>query len=197
MNQPSAQHNHPAMCILTTRRFFFLLVCLAAWLIAIGFAVAAPNAIESSEYEIKAAFLFKFGAYVEWPAGIFETAKTPLVIGIVGDDPFDGTLDSVVNGHQIEGRPVEVMRGQRIEQIKNEQILFISMSEKARMASIISHLQGKKVLTVAEFDDPNIIIQFVIENDKVRFDINLDQANQVGIKLSSKLLSVARNVKRK
>ncbi|MGZ5817765.1 MAG: YfiR family protein, partial [Burkholderiaceae bacterium] len=98
--------------------------------------------------------------------------------------------------HAIEGRPVEVVRARRIDQIKNEHILFISQSEKENMASIVANLQGGKVLTVSEFDDPGIVIQFVIENDKVRFDINLDQANHAGIKLSSKLLTVARTVKR-
>ncbi|MGZ5780517.1 MAG: YfiR family protein, partial [Burkholderiaceae bacterium] len=97
----------------------------------------------------------------------------------------------------IDGRPVEIVRDQQIDKIKNEQILFISQSEKEKMAPIVSNLQGKKILTVSEFNDPNIIIQFVIENEKVRFDINLDQANSAGIKLSSKLLSVARTVKRK
>ncbi|HEY8099152.1 MAG TPA: YfiR family protein [Burkholderiaceae bacterium] len=194
MIKPLTQHNK---CSATIRRFSVAFASLIVCLGVVALATAATSVVESSEYAVKAAFLFKFGTYVEWPPDTFETPKTPLVIGIVGDDPFDGTLDNMAENHRVEGRPVEVVRDQQIDKIKNEQILFISQSEKEKMAQIVSSLQGKKILTVSEFDDPNIIIQFVIENDKVRFDINLDQANLVGIKLSSKLLSVARTVKRK
>ena len=191
---PCLRLQHRAVAV---RRCSSVFVSLIAWLGMIAIAVAAPGETESPEYAVKAAFLFKFGAYVEWPADTFATDKTPLVIGIVGDDPFGSTLDNVVAGHAIDGRPVEIIRSQQIGQISNEQILFISLSEKERMAKIAANLERKKVLTVAEFDDPNIMIQFVTENNKVRFDINLDQANRVGIKISSKLLNVARNVKRK
>ncbi|MGZ3236504.1 MAG: YfiR family protein [Burkholderiaceae bacterium] len=194
MTKLLTQHNNRIAAI---RRFSVALASVITCLGVVAFATAAPSAVEPSEYAIKAAFLFKFGAYIEWPSDTFETPKTPLVIGIVGDDPFDGTLDNIVAGHTIDGRPVEIVRDQQIDKIKNEQILFISQSEKEKMAPIVSNLQGKKILTVSEFNDPNIIIQFVIENEKVRFDINLDQANSAGIKLSSKLLSVARTVKRK
>lgn len=193
MTNPFAQHINRTAAI---RIFSAALASLIAWFGVVTLAIAVTNVVEPSEYAIKAAFLFKFGAYVEWPSDMFENPKTPFVIAIIGDDPFDGTLDSIVADHTIEGRPVEVVRNQRIDLIKNEQILFISQSEKGKMGLIQSSLQGKKILTVSEFDDPNIIIQFVIENDKVRFDINLDEANRVGIKLSSKLLSVARTVKR-
>lgn len=173
------------------------LALLIVWLGTIAIAAAAPAMVESPEYAVKAAFLVKFGSYVEWPANTFATDKTPLVIGIVGGDPLGSTLDSLATGRTIDGRPMEIARSQLIDQMKGEQILFISQSEKEKMAKIAARLEGKKVLTVAEFDDPNIIIQFVTENDKVRFDINLDQANRVGLKLSSKLLSVARNIKGK
>jgi hypothetical protein len=205
MNTPTAQRN----CrIATIRNFFSAVIVLIVWLgiAAITAADPAPAPTpttstpvpsESSEYAVKAAFLFKFGAYIEWPAGTFEDAKAPLIIGVVGDDPFDGILDSVVTGHTVDGRPVTVVRAQQIDQIKTVHILFISQSEKGKIGKIATSLEGKKVLTVSEFDDPNIIIQFVIETNKIRFDINLDQANRSGLKLSSKLLSVARNVKRK
>lgn len=194
MNKPFAQHGNR---IISNKRVYAAFTSLIACLGVAAFAIVAPSVAESSEYAVKAAFLFKLGAYVEWPPGTFETAKTPLVIGIVGDDPFGSTIDDIVAGQTVESRPVEVVRDQQIDQIKNEKILFISQSEKEKTAAIMSALQDKKILTVSEFDDPNIIIQFVIENGKVRFDINLDQANRVGIKLSSKLLSVARAVKRK
>lgn len=189
-----AQSHHLAVTFMHCANTLALLI---VWLGTIAIAAAAPAMAESPEYAVKAAFLFKFGAYVEWPVNTFATDKTPLVIGIVGGDPFGSALDSLATGRTIDGRPMEIVRSQLIDQMKDEQILFISQSEKEKMAKIAARLEGEKVLTVAEFDDPNIIIQFVTENDKVRFDINLDQANRVGLKLSSKLLSVARNIKGK
>lgn len=171
-----------------------LTASLMAGLFIMLLAHAATAEEESSEYAVKAAYLFKFAAFVEWPPGTFNSADTPLVIGIVGDNPFDGTLDNIAAHRKIDGRPVQIAKGERIEQIKNEHILFISQSEQDDMSLIAADLNGKKVLTVAEFDDPAIIIRFVIENDKVRFDINLAQAQRNGLKLSSKLLSVARHV---
>ncbi|MGZ3158782.1 MAG: YfiR family protein, partial [Burkholderiaceae bacterium] len=103
MNKPFAQHHNR---IVTIKGLLSALASLIAWMGLVALALAAPGVVESSEYAVKAAFLFKFGAYVEWPPGTFDTPKTPLVIGIVGDDPFDGTLDSIVTGHAIEGRPV-------------------------------------------------------------------------------------------
>lgn len=191
MNKPFAPRNgHIAI----RRSWCVLLISIAAWLSMAAFAIAASSVDEPSEYAVKAAFLFKFGAFVEWPAGTFENASAPLVIGIVGQDPFGAALDKIAANHTIAGRPVTIVRDQQIGQIENENILFISQSEKERMAPILSNLKGKKVLTVSEFEHPDVIIRFVIENDKVRFDINLAQANRAGIQLSSKLLSVARNV---
>jgi hypothetical protein len=187
MNKPLTQHN---------QFILFFLLSMIAWL-GMGMttlAIAASSVEDPSEYAVKAAFLFKFGSFIDWAPDTFESPSTPLVIGIVGDDPFGSTLDRIVANHTIAGRPVAIVRGQKIDQIKGENILFVSQSEKMQMNAIVSHLSGKKVLTVAEFEDPNVIIHFVIEDNKVRFDINLAQANRVGIKISSKLLSVARTI---
>jgi hypothetical protein len=176
------------------RALYVTLAAAIASLSLVAIAAIASPAGEPTEYAVKAAFLFKFGAFVDWPAGAFENPGAPLVIGIVGEDPFGEALDTVVANHTIAGRPVVIQRGRQIDQIRNEHILFISQSEKGRMNPILANLAGKNVLTVAEFQNPNIIIQFVVENDKVRFDVNLAQAERAGIKLSSKLLSVARHV---
>lgn len=187
MNKPLIQYN---------QFIIFTLLSMIAWLGLgmVALAIAASSVEEPSEYAVKAAFLFKFGAFIDWAPDTFESPSTPLVIGIVGDDPFGSTLDRIVTNHTIAGRPVAIVCDQKIDQMKGEHILFISQSEKLQMNAIVAHLQGKKILTVAEFEDPNIIIRFVIEDNKVRFDINLAQANRVGIKISSKLLSVARTV---
>jgi hypothetical protein len=173
---------------------FTLLVALLICAILMTSAHAETAAQDQPEYAVKAAFLFKFGAFVEWPPEMFASPDTPLVIGIVGNDPFGSTLDNIVAHHTISGRPVTIVRGKQIDQVRNAHILFISQSEQGNMEAILPGIKGRKVLTVAEFDDPAIIIRFVVENDKVRFDVNLAQAQRSGLKLSSKLLSVARNV---
>jgi hypothetical protein len=159
--------------------------------------VAATSSEGAQEYAVKGAFLFKFGSFVEWPPTAFQKADAPLVIGIIGEDPFGAKLDQIVSGHTVEGRPVVVWRARRIEQMRDANILFISQSEKERLGAILAGLQGKNVLTVSEFEHPGVIINFVVEDNKVRFDVNLDQAERTGVKLSSKLLSVAKTVRGK
>ncbi len=169
------------------------LACLATWFGIVTLVWAAPSHEVSPEYAIKAAFLFKFGAFVEWPPIVFESASAPLVIGIVGEDPFGAELDNIVKGRTINNRPIRIIRARKIDQLSDEHILFISRSEMQHMDPIVEKLSGKNVLTVAEFENPNIIIRFIVERDKVRFDVNLDQAHRAGLKPSSKLLSVARS----
>ena len=149
---------------------------------------------ESLEYSVKAAFVSKFGAFVEWPDGTFPDPNAPINIGLLGDDPFGAHIDQIIAGRNLPGRPIQVSHLRRVDQAKEMQILFISNSEKSRMEIITAGLRGRSVLTVADFYDPAVIITFVIAENKVRFDINLEQAQRNNLKLSSKLLSVALHV---
>lgn len=181
-----------------THAWVLAIVCglafLSGWLGIADAGLAAPTDDNSLEYSVKAAFLLKFGTFVEWPPDKNSDARTPLNIGILGEDPFGSQIDQLITVRSEGERPVRVVRIRTIEQAKNMHVLFIGDSEKNRIDSIIAALQGNSVLTVAGFENPGIIISFVIEDNKVRFDINLDQAQRSGLKLSSKLLSVAKNV---
>ncbi len=157
--------------------------------------MAAPRNQEALEYSVKAAFLFKFGGYVEWPPGTFSTSNTPFVIAILGDDPFGNYLDQIAAGHRIDDRPVMLSRIRTIDQAQGVQVLFISQSEKEKIGSIANYLQNKNILTVADFEQSGIILTFIIDNNKVRFNVNLEEVERNGLKLSSKLLSVANNIK--
>lgn len=152
---------------------------------------------ESLEYQVKGAYLFKFGSFVEWPSSAFPGANSPLTIGVLGDDPFGAVLDEIIKNRTVGSRPLVIHRFQRGEQPKEVHILFISRSERAQLESINESLKG--VLTIGEFDTatPSVMINFVVSDNKVRFEVDLDQANRAGVKLSSKLLSVARAVKGK
>jgi hypothetical protein len=155
------------------------------------------QAEEPLEYEVKAAFLLNFTKFIEWPAEAFASPGSPVSICILGEDSFGSTLDQIVSGEAINGRKVTAQRIKRAPPPRTCQILFVSKSER-EAARILPEL-GPGVLTVGERDTfirEGGMIAFVIENRRVRFDINQIVAEKAGLKLSSKLLSVARSVEK-
>ncbi len=159
---------------------------------------AAGHASEQlGEYQVKAAFLLNFTKFVAWPPGAFEDGASPLTICVMGDDPFDGTLDQVTEGESVNGRKIAVQRVRRIPKPKSCQMLFISRSEK-EIPAILAEV-GPGVLTVSDADgflQDGGIIAFVIQGRHVRFDINQRAAGKAQLTLSARLLSVARSVQR-
>ncbi len=149
------------------------------------------------EYQVKAAYLFNFLKFVEYPNESFADPLAPIVIGVVGDDPFGNALPQVVTGKTVQGRDLVIRTYHAGEELRGAHILFISASEKKRLPMILSGLHGSSVLTVADMEgflDAGGMIQFLNENDRVRFAINLDATTQARLKLSSKLLSLAKVV---
>ena len=157
--------------------------------------VLAQDAL--SEYQVKAAYLFNFLKFVEWPNESFADPLAPIEIGVVGEDPFGNALPQVVTGKTVQGRDL-VIRIYRIgEDFRGAHILFISASERKRLPMILSSLRGSSVLTVADtegFLDAGGMIQFLNENGRVRFAINVDATGRAKLKMSSKLLSLAKVV---
>ncbi len=152
--------------------------------------LAAPP----TEYQVKAAFLLNFTKFVEWPQSAFADATAPLNICILGDDPFGPVLDQIVEGETVDQHKLAVRRVQD-NAVSACQILFISNSV-SDAAGILATL-GPGVLTVGDseaFIRQGGVIAFVIENRRVRFDINQAATARESLKLSSKLLSVARNI---
>jgi hypothetical protein len=144
-----------------------------------------------NEYEVKAAFLYKFASFVEWPAA----GNSTVCIGVVGDDPFGALLDQVVKGKSIYGREFLVRRFRSGEKPAGCDIVFISPSERKHLRLILDGLRGANVLTVGEtpeFCQSGGVINFEILNDRVQFEINLEAAARARLKVSSKLLSVAK-----
>jgi hypothetical protein len=162
-------------------------------LIACGTVSAADDA--PSEYQVKAAVIFKFTRFVEWPETVFSATNTPLVIGVTGENPFGPELERAVKGKDVNGHPFLVKEIKSITDAKFCQILFISTSEKRRLAEIISAVGTLPVLTIGEMDrftSAGGIINLVIEDNKVRFEINDAAARRAGLRISSKLLSLAK-----
>jgi hypothetical protein len=157
-------------------------------------ADAGAQASQPSQYQVKAAFLFNFAKFVEWPPESFAGEASPLVIGILGDSPFGGDLERTIQNKTINNRSLVIKQLHLLAEATNCQILFISNSENKRLPEIIQSLRGTAVLTVGEtdgFTQAGGIINFVPEASKIRFQINDDAAKAARLKISSKLLSLA------
>ncbi|MBZ5669176.1 MAG: YfiR family protein [Acidobacteriia bacterium] len=172
----------------------FLLLGLAG--IGILGAVSA-SAQGPSEYQVKAAFLYNFTKFIEWPAGTSRGNGDPLRVCVMGEDPFDHALEEVVKGKDLNGKTFEVRHVSNVQEARSCQVLFVGSSERSKVRSILEGLKGASVLTVG--DTPGdakqgCIIDFLIEDSKVRFEINVGAANLASLKVSSKLLSLAKVV---
>ena len=166
---------------------------LSAVLLAVR-PLAAAESPAAPEYQLKAAFLFNFTQFVEWPAVAFADAQAPFVIGVLGDDPFGAVLDETVRGETVGGRPLLVQRYRKAEDIKACHVLFISKSEAAGLERIVAALKDRNVLTVGDtegFARRGVLVRLVTEDKKIRLHINADAAKAVGLVLSSKLLRLA------
>jgi uncharacterized protein DUF4154 len=171
---------------------------VVVWLAA-GAATTAPSATLAQsapdpEYQLKAVFLFHFAQFVEWPASAFPNSQTPLVIGILGEDPFGPYLDETVRGEMVNDRPLVVRRYRSVEEITTCHILFISRREDRRLRGILDSLRGRSVLTVSDADRFATLggmIRFVTDHKRIRFRINLEAARAASLTLSSKLLRPA------
>lgn len=150
-----------------------------------------------TEYQVKAAFLYSFAKFVEWPADAFVHLQAPIVVGIVGRDPFGHALDGMIFGKTVNGRGFQVKRLEIGPELRGCHILFISSSEKNNLAHIFESLKGSSVLTVGEteqFVQSGGAIQLLLQDNKVRFEINVAAAALARLKVSSKLLALARSV---
>ncbi len=157
---------------------------------ALGSAQPPPS--QTSEYSVKAAYLLNFGRFVTWPGA--SAARPALRICVLGQDPFGPLLEATVGGGKVRGRPVLTARVSQPEQTLQCDILFVSSSEAERWSLIREIVQRSPVLTVS--DMPNFarqggMIQFTLEHNRVRFEVNLEAANLAGLALSSDLLKLA------
>ncbi|HTT08654.1 MAG TPA: YfiR family protein [Gammaproteobacteria bacterium] len=169
------------------------------WVAGIPRVVAATDA-GSLEYAVKAAYLYKFGFYVEWPSTALPSPTSPINLCVIGEDPFGTALDTAVHDQTINAHPIVIKRLESIGRDSGCHILYIGGMEIQRVSQIIDAVRGSGVLTVTDMQGSGAIsgiVNFVIKDDRVRFDIDEDAASQNGLAISSKLLSLAVNVKQK
>ncbi len=161
-----------------------------------GLWLACLGAGLPSEYEVKAAYLFNFAKFVDWPPEKLGQTNSPLVIGVVGENPFGKALETVIQKNQtVNGRPLVVRYLAPNENPRSCHILFVSRSEAPRLGPILKTAKGSAALTVSDLDqflEQGGMIHFYLESDTVRFAVNLEAAAGAGLKLSPRLLKVAK-----
>ncbi|PYV41098.1 MAG: DUF4154 domain-containing protein [Acidobacteria bacterium] len=179
----------------TVRRIVIATLC---WM-AVG---GEPNAYGSSptspEYLIKAAYIYNFAMFVEWPVDAFPQESSPIVIGIIGTDPFGPAIDQTVRDKRIDKRPLLIKRLQWGQDFRECHVLFISSSETGRSGDVLHQLRNFPILVVAESEGlskQGAIINFFVEDNRVHYEINLDAARRAHLRISSKLLNLAKVTK--
>jgi hypothetical protein len=169
--------------------------CLALLMtVFVGLVNNAGAQPQPSEYDLKAAFLFNFAKFVEWPPEAFAETNSPIVIGILGKNVFGDTLEKIINNRKVNNRGFEFRHFDSTSETTNCQILFVSSSEKNDFAKIVSALHNASVLTVSEADGflkAGGMVNFLIEGKNIRFQISDEAAKKARLNISSKLLSLA------
>jgi hypothetical protein len=153
--------------------------------------------IIAPEHQIKAAFLYNFAKFVEWPAGSFANSTAPLVVGVLGNDGFGPALEQTFQGKTVNGRPLEVRRLEPDSPIHGCHMLFIEASETQGLRRLVDAARNPGTLVVGEtegFLQRGGAVNFLTQDHKVRFEINLAAAEDAQLRLSSKLLSLASSV---
>jgi hypothetical protein len=157
----------------------------------------AQSERQVTEYKVKAAYLYKFASYVQWPVQAMADADAPLVIGLLGADQLGDELALMVTERRADTRPVQVRKLQRSEAASGVHMLFIGRAESAHANEILAATRGKPVLTVSESENAfaaGSMINFVVVDDKVRFDVAPRQGEAGSLKISARLLAVAHRV---
>jgi len=187
-----------------------LIAVVAVYITASIASGAHAKAPSPSEYQLKAVFLYNFAKFVEWPAECFADPGAPIILGILGTDPFGTAIDQTIEGKTVKGRKLAIKRFEKIEDLgspsarkKKEcyHILFISSSHSAtreRLAKILETLKDSSVLTVSEvkqFAQRGGMVNFIVKEKKIRFEINVDAVERAKLKISSKLLKLAQIVR--
>ena len=167
----------------------------AVLILVLAAGLAEPAA--DLESEVKAAFLYNFAKFIEWPPDAFAQPSAPMAFCVYGEDPVGASLEALIRGETLNGRRLEVRRLRGVSQARECHVLFFSAAEKGRLPEALSALREARALTVGEgkdFLDKGGMIRLFLEQNRMRFDINLDAAETCSLKISSKLLRLAHAV---
>lgn len=178
------------------RRCGGIAAAAVVWFCGAGPGARAAEPTVWEEYAVKAACLFNFAKFVEWPSGAFAREDSPIVIGILGDNPFGASLREIVAGQTVGKRPLEIRQSSNAEDLRNCQMLFISRSEKERIRQHLAVFADTPALTVGEFDGfatrhGGVINLYVPEEKRLRFRVNVDALKRKGLKMSPQMMNFA------
>ena len=174
-----------------------IMACSLILTLLLVFPDKLPANSSAEEYSLKAAFLFHFAQFVEWPEASFNDAASPLIYCTIGEDPFHGSLDAALSGKAIGARSFRVLHLRQSQDIQGCHVLFLAAVQKKMNAATVASVQQSSVLTVGEserFAQEGGMIGFVLEDNKIRFEINLEAAQKANLKISSRLLALAKSV---
>lgn len=170
----------------------------SAWLVLfclLQFTVAPAFGQSPKEYQLKAVFLWRLAQFTEWPTNAFESDESPIVIGVLGENPFGDALETVVRGETAHGRKLVLQHYTRLDQIKTCHVLYISVSEARRIKEIITALAGRSILTVSDIDGFALsyggMIRFLTEQNRIKLRINQNAVAATQLKLDARLLRAA------
>jgi len=181
-----------------SRQQLELVAFALSWALAVIPSLHAQKA-SPTEYEVKAAYLYNFGRFVEWPNKATAPNRSPFTVCVLGQDPFGQALDAILAGESIDGANTAAVRISKPQEAVNCRILFISSSEDRQLKQILVALEGTSVLTVSDlpqFSERGGMVQFVLEGKRVRFEVNLTPVEHAHLALSSQLLKVAASLRR-
>jgi hypothetical protein len=156
--------------------------------------VVAQEPAASTEYQLKAVFLFNFAQFVGWPDSAFAAPDAPLVIGILGPDPFGAYLEETVRGELVNGHPLMIRRFRTAGEVTTCHVLFVGSADRQRLESILAELGTRPILTVGEWDGfarGGGMIGFITDRNRIRLRINRQAAEAASLTLSSRLLRPA------
>ncbi|MEY2409379.1 MAG: hypothetical protein QOF48_2049 [Verrucomicrobiota bacterium] len=171
---------------------------LAAFFFLSPFAGLRAQRESASEYEIKAALLLNFARFTEWPGTSFASPKAPLVVGVVGRDPFGTLLEKTFSAQTMNGRSIVVKRLTADQDLKQCHLLFVPASEKRRQRELLEKIRGLPILTVGERDDfldHGGEVQFLFADESIRFSINLNPAKAAKLRINASVLRLAISVR--
>jgi YfiR/HmsC-like len=176
----------------------YMLFCMVTCCLVFGTSASAnAQTGNNTEYRVKLGFLYNFAEFVQWPSDAFRSPSAPFVICVAGRDPFDRAIEQELRSRTIGGHSVDIKTLKPADDPKACHMIFVRAGDKQAAASILASLRGSSTLTVGEtqgFVDLGGVITLVLEDKRLRFEINLDAARQTRLTLSSKLLALAKIV---
>ena len=175
-------------------RALLVFLCCVMLLVPVAqVRAAAPTAVQ-----VKAVFIFNFSHFVEWPLAAFTSPTEPFVIGILGGEQLAGQLEAAVRGERVDAHPLQLRRFRTVEEVGDCHILFIGEDAAVPLDRVLQRLDGRNTLTVSDQDDASrhgVMIQLATERNRVRLLINVEEAQQAGLTISSNLLRPAEIVR--